>query len=77
MATKSTRTAKEDIQLAVMANDLKYIKDDVATIKKNMVEGYVPLSRYILVERIVFGLVGLILVAVVGAIMTVALRAKP
>lgn len=77
MPAKSTRTAKEDIQLAVMANDLKYIKDDVATIKKNMVEGYVPLSRYILVERIVFGLVGLILVAVVGAIMTVALRAKP
>lgn len=74
MTAKSTRTVGEDTQIAVMALDLKYIKDDVKEIKENLTTGYVPLSRYILVERIVFGMVGLVLISVFGALLTLVVK---
>lgn len=74
MTNKSTRTPGEDTQLAVMANDLKYIKADVKEVKTQLSSNFVPLSRYILVERIVFGMVGLVLITVVGALMALVVR---
>lgn len=62
-------TPKEDTQIALIGYDVKAIKTDVKEIKETIKSEYVPLSRYVVVERIVFALVGLILVAVVGALL--------
>lgn len=67
----------EATKLAVMANDIDHIKNKVDAIVKKMDEDYVThaeleakLAPHILVRNVVFGLVGLVLVTVFGALLT-------
>jgi hypothetical protein len=60
---------KKDTDLRIISNDLSYIRDDVKEIKANLSSGYVTKDQFEPVKKIVYGLVGLILVAVVGALM--------
>ena len=55
--------------LEVMANDLSYIREDVTEIKSQLRGSYVSKDEFEPIKKIVYGLVGLILVAVVGALM--------
>lgn len=55
--------------LETIANDITYIKDDVKEIKDTLKGSYVTKDEFEPVKRIVYGLVGLILVSVVGAVM--------
>jgi len=53
--------------LAVLSTDIKYIKDDIQSIKSQLNEVYVRKDEFEPIKRVVYGLVGIILATVVGA----------
>ena len=69
-----TKTPSDQVKLAVIATDISYIKTDISEIKSLVQDQYVTKSEFDPIKRIVYGLVGLTLTAVVGAIMTLVLR---
>lgn len=64
----------ENTKLAVIANDIQYIKGDMAEIKRMQQTNYVSRDEFEPIKRIVYGVVGLILVAVVGAVVSLVVR---
>lgn len=55
--------------LDVMANDIKHISKDVSEIKSTLRGSYVSKDEFEPIKKIVYGLVTLILVAVVGGLL--------
>jgi hypothetical protein len=55
--------------LAVIANDISYIKGQIVEIKQKLEGEYVTHDEFEPVKKVVYGLVSLILVAVVGALL--------
>ena len=55
--------------IEVISNDITYIRDDVKEIKDNLRSSYVSKDEFDPVKKIVYGLVGLILVAVMVAVL--------
>ena len=53
--------------LAVLSSDVQYIKDDIRSIKSALDKTYVTKSEFEPIKRVVYGLVTIILTAVVGA----------
>lgn len=70
----ATRPSSDSTKLAVIQNDIGYIKDQLKGIDDKVSENYVPLSRYLPIEKVVYGLVSLILVAVVGALISLVVN---
>ncbi len=68
------RTQSDETKLAVIATDISYIKTDVADIKRNQSLNFVSKDEFEPIKRIVYGVVGLILVAVVGAVVSLVVR---
>lgn len=64
----------EEIQIAVIARDIEYIKDNVKNINAKLEGDYVTREEFDPIKKIVYGLVGLILVSVVGYILTAVLH---
>ena len=65
------RTKPElDIELAILINDVKYIKDEISAIRQKMEADYVTRTEFEPIRKIVYGMVSLILVAVVGALIS-------
>lgn len=62
------RKNNTEVDLAVMAKDISSIRDDVTEIKLQLESKYVTQVEFDPVKKVVYGLVGLILVAVAGAI---------
>lgn len=62
------------IQLAVIATDISYIKSDVTDIKRQIESNYVSKTEFDPIKRLVYGLVTLILVAVVGAVVSLVMK---
>lgn len=60
--------------LEVIANDISYIKSDIKEIKDSVVSTYVTKDQFEPIQRLVYGLVGLILFAVVGAVISLVLN---
>lgn len=54
--------------------DLQYIKDDLKEIKTRLEDKYVTAETFEPVKRLVYGLVGLILIGVVGGLLAMVLR---
>lgn len=69
---ESTRT-----QLAVITNDLGYIKEKLNAVDYKVSNHYITKEEFEPVKKIVYGLVSLILVAVVGALIALVVQAKP
>ena len=67
---------KESVEfsLALFDAKLSHIRDDVAEIKKLMRADHVRREEFGPVQSIVFGLVAVILLAVVGAMLSLILR---
>lgn len=61
-------------KLAVTQNDLGYIKEKLNTIDKKVNTEYITKNEFEPVKQIVYGLVSLILVAVVGAILALVMK---
>lgn len=60
--------------IKVIANDISYIKRDVADIKDKLENNYVSKDEFTPVRNIVYGLVGILGIATVGAILKLILR---
>lgn len=56
---------------------IKYIQRDIAEIKEKLADKYVTKDEFDPVKRLVYGLVGLILVAVIGALLAFVIRPAP
>lgn len=65
---------RENETLAVISNDMSYVKRDIAEIKNTVSTGYVTRSEYEPVKKIVYGMVSLILIAVVGGMISLVVR---
>ena len=64
-------TVESVVKVAIMANDIAYIKGDIAEIKiffKDMKLHFVSRDEFAPVRNVVYGMVGIILLAVVGAL---------
>lgn len=64
----------EDSKLAVMANNIEYIKRDIAEVKLKLERDYVTRNDFEPIRKIIYGIVSIMGVAVVGALMTLVLR---
>ena len=67
----------DETQIAVMANDVGYLKKAVDLIDKkiDLLNGtYVTKAEFDPVKRVVYGLVGLVLTSVAGAALALVLR---
>lgn len=60
--------------VTIMKSDVGYIQKDVLQIKKELGNKYVTHTEMKPIKDIVYGMIGLILVAVVGAVMTIILK---
>ena len=67
---------RDDIKLAVIQNDLTYIKEKMNTIDTKVSNNYVSKEEFEPIKKIVYGVVGLILVAVVGALVALVVGAQ-
>ena len=67
-------TNKIAIEIAVMSNRLGTIESDVRDIKSKLEADYVTQDQFEPVKRIVYGMVSVILLAVVGALVTLILN---
>jgi hypothetical protein len=67
---------KRDVELAIAIIDAKlgHIRDDVTEIKDIMRGDYVRREEFKPVKDVIFGLVGVILIAVAGAMVTLVLK---
>jgi len=75
MTTKQERiNDRTNIDLAVIATDVSYIKRDVAEIKNKLEADYVTRQEFDPIKKVIYGLVTLILTGVVGAIISLVIR---
>lgn len=66
--------SKKSSSVEVIANDIEYIKRDISEIKTSVTQGYVTKAEFEPIKRIVYGVVSLILIAVVGAVISSVVR---
>ena len=66
----------DETKLAVIQTDLTYIKEKLNAVDTKVSSGYVTKEQFEPVRNIVYGLVGLILVAVVGALVALVVGSK-
>jgi len=62
------------IRHAVIEEKLSAVKEDVDQLSGNVEARYVPVVRYQQVERVVFGIVAAVGIAIIGALMALVLR---
>lgn len=61
---------RDDIKLAVIQNDLTYIKEKLNAVDQKVSNHYVSKEEFEPIRKIVYGLISLILIAVVGALVS-------
>lgn len=61
-------------KMAVMANDIEYIKKSLTKIDTKLEGEYVTKTEFDPVKRIVYGLVAIVLTAVVGALVALVVK---
>lgn len=63
-----------EVKLAVMQNDLTYIKGQIKEVNDKVSSNYVSKDEFEPIKKVVYGLVAIILVAVAGAVVSLVLR---
>jgi len=63
-----TKDTSSEISAAVVAMDIKFIKDDIAEIKNKLDNQYVTQTEFRPVRQVVYGMVSIILITVAGAL---------
>lgn len=66
----------DETKLAVIQTDLTYIKEKLNAVDNKVSSHYVSKEEFEPIKKIVYGLVSLILVAVVGALVALVVGAK-
>ena len=64
----------ERITLATLKTDLEYIKRDIADIKSVLKADYVTRDEFSPIKSIVYGLVGIVLTSVIGALVALVVK---
>ena len=64
----------DETQLAVIKNDLSYIKEKLNEVDQKVSTHYVSKEEFEPIKKIVYGLVSLILIAVVGALVALVVN---
>lgn len=72
-ASVAALASKTTESVVILGTDIKYIKDDLSEIKRQMESHYVSRDEFMPVKNIVFGLVGILGVATIGAILKLVL----
>lgn len=67
----------DETKLAVMQNDITYIKEKLNTVDQKVSTHYVSKEEFEPIKKIVYGLVSLILIAVVGALVALVVGSNP
>jgi len=65
---------KAETKIAVMANNIENIKEDVKEIKTKLQNNYVTKAEFEPIKKVVYGMVGTMLVGVLGALLVVVLK---
>lgn len=65
---------REDTQLAVIANNIEYIKKDIVEIKSNMKSDYVTADEFEPIKRVVYGVVWVMLLALITTMVRFVLK---
>lgn len=73
---EDNNNATDNVKLAVIQNDLTYIKEKLNAVDTKVSQNYVSKDEFEPVRKIVYGLVTLILIAVVGALVALVVGAK-
>lgn len=68
---------RDQVKLAVIQNDLTYIKEKLNAVDNKVSSHYVSKDEFEPIKKIVYGLVSLILIAVVGALVALVVGARP
>jgi len=76
MPENNTNNHDDRVQLAVISNDLTYIKEKMNAIDTKVSNNYVTKEEFEPIKKIVYGVVSLILVAVVGALVALVIGAQ-
>lgn len=63
-----------EVKIAVIQNDVDYLKNRVDEIAEKMDEKFVTQTEFDPIRKLVYGLVGLILTAVVGALIAMVVN---
>lgn len=71
-----TQNTRDDIKLAVIQTDLTYIKEKLNAVDTKVSSNYVSKEEFEPIKKIVYGMVSLILVAVVGALVALVIGVK-
>lgn len=69
-----TKKTKDEINLAVMQTDIAYIKLSVNNLSEKIDDHYVTKDEFDPIKKLVYGVVGLILTAVVGALVALVIN---
>ena len=72
-----TTESRDEVKLAVIQNDLTYIKEKLNAVDNKVSSHYVSKEEFEPIKKIVYGLVSLILIAVVGALVALVVGATP
>lgn len=70
---------KQETDIALIKQDIKYIKESLADITdkfKSMEECYVTMKEFTPVKMICYGLVSSVLITILGAILTTVIKAR-
>lgn len=67
---------RDDIKLAVLQTDMNYIKEKLNDIDTKVSSGYVTKEEFEPIKKIVYGMVSIILTAVIGAIVVLVVGTK-
>ena len=65
---------EDRVQLAEIKKDVGYIRGEITKINILLAEKYVTVGEFTPVKNIVFGMVGFILIAVMGTLLTVVIK---
>jgi hypothetical protein len=69
-----TKESTDKLNWTVLQKDVEFIKINVSEMKEKMEKDYVTQDEFKPVKNIVYGLVGLILTSVVGALIALVLK---
>ncbi len=69
--------ASEETKLALLQNDITYIKEKLNAVDSKVSSSYVSKEEFDPIKKIVYGMVSLILIAVVGALVALVVGARP
>ena len=74
MARSKKLPEDSETTVALIAKDVEYIKKDVGDVKERLEKSYVTREEFDPIKKLVYGIVGLVLTGVVGALLTLIIR---